>query len=60
MLYERNGNEKLSVEQYLQKNKPHLLTDDLRTSKEWKIYLTMAINFMLSKDGNEKGLIHSK
>ena len=29
------------------------MIDDIRASGEWKIHLTMEINFMLSKDSSE-------
>ena len=37
-----------------------MIDDDLRTSGTWKIYLTIQINFMSSKDITEKHLMHSK
>ena len=36
------------------------MIDDLRTSGDWKIHLKMKINFMSSKDSDEKRLMHSK
>ena len=34
--------------------------NDLKTQGEWKIQLTIAINFLSSKDNNEKRNMHSK
>ena len=54
--YESNGDKDkmLSTEDYLDKIEPYLnnLTDDDKTQSEWKIQLTMAINFICSKDSN--------
>ena len=36
------------------------MTVDLRRSDEWKIHLTMKINFMSSKGSNGKLLMHFK
>ena len=36
------------------------MIEDLRTSGEWKIHLTMKINFMSLKYINVKHFIHSK
>ena len=49
------------MEGYLGKIRPFLpcMTDDLRISGAWKIYLTMKINFMSSKGYNEKHLVQS-
>ena len=38
----------------------HDITDDLRTSGEWKIHLTMKLSLMSSKDSHEKCLNDSK
>ena len=48
--YKSEGNEKLSMEQYLKLNN---VTDNLKAPGEWKIHLTMKINFMSSKDTDE-------
>ena len=49
------------MEGYLGKIRPFLpcMTDDLRISGAWKIYLTMKINFMSSNGYNEKRLVQS-
>ena len=49
------------MERYPGKIRPFLpcMTDDLRISAAWKIYLTMKINFMSSKGYNEKRLVQS-
>ena len=36
------------------------MISDLKRSGEWKINLTMKMNFMSRKDSNEKCLMHSK
>ena len=40
--------EKLSIEQYFINIKPYLgnITDEIKKSGEWKIHLTMKVNFM--------------
>ena len=47
--YETNGykDKKLSIKEYLDEIEPYLnyLIDDLKTKRDWKITLTMAINF---------------
>ena len=52
--YESNGdkNNNLSLDQYLNKIKPYLkeIIIDLKSSDTWKIQLTIAINFISSKD----------
>ena len=52
----------LSIEEYLNEIKPYLndLINDLKTQVEWKIQLTMAINFMYCKDSNEICTMHLK
>ena len=42
------GNEKLSIEQYLKNIRPYLhdMIDDLRTLGKEKTFLTMKLNFM--------------
>ena len=53
--YESNcdKNRNLSLDEYLNKIKPYLrkLIIDLQNSDIWKIQLTIAINFISSKDG---------
>ena len=62
--YERNGdrNKTLSNEEHLNKIRPHLkyIKNDLKKSDTWKIQLTIAINFISSKDTNEERVMHSK
>ena len=62
--YESNGhrNKNLSVKEYLGKIKLYLMdiTIDIQKSGTWKIQLTMAINFISSKDVDEERVIHSK
>ena len=36
------------------------MINDLKISSEWKIHLTLKINFMSSKDNNKIHLMHSK
>ena len=50
--YKSERREKVSIEQYFKKVKPYLGNniDELIKSGEWKINLTMKINFMSSKD----------
>ena len=46
---------------YLDEIKPFLKDiNNFKNSDTWKIQLTTAINFIYSKDTNEKCLIHSK
>ena len=62
--YESNGDKDkmLSTEKYLDKIEPYLnnLIDDHKNQGEWKIQLTMAINFISSKYSNETPTIHRK
>ena len=62
--YESNGDKDktLSIKEYLDKIEPNLnnLIDDHKTQGEWKIQLTMTINFISSKDPNETRTMHSK
>ena len=48
-------NRNLSQDQYLNKIKPYLRNEiiDLPNSDAWKIQLTIAINFISSKDAKE-------
>ena len=59
--YVEYGDSDLSLNVYLNKIKPYFrdLTIDLQNSDTWKIQLTIAINFIYSKDTEEKRLIHS-
>ena len=62
--YESNSdrNKNVSVKQYLNVIKPYLkdMIIDLQISDTWKIQLTIAINFISSKDVDEQCVIHSK
>ena len=55
--YESNGdkNKSLSIKEYLDKVKTYLidLIDYHKTQGEWKIHLTMTIDFISSKDSDE-------
>ena len=55
-------NEMLSTEEYLNKNRRYLkdIINDLKTSDTWKIQLTIAVNFVSSKDTEEEHAMHSK
>ena len=62
--YESNGNRNrtISLEEYLNKSRPYLkdIKNDLKKSDIWKIQMTIAINFISSKDNDEGCVIHSK
>ena len=62
--YESNSdrNKNVSVKEYLNVIKPYLkdMIIDLQISDMWKIQLTIAINFISSKDVDEQCVIHSK
>ena len=47
-----NGNETLSIKEYLDEIKPYLkdIINNLKKSDTWKIELTITINFISSKD----------
>ena len=53
MKYEsnRDKDQTLSIEEYLDKIRPYLINmiNDLKTQREWKIQLTIVINFFLLK-----------
>ena len=55
-------NKKVSIEEYLNKFKPYLkdIVNNLKKSDTCKIQLTIATNFMSSKDTDEKRLMHLK
>ena len=55
-------NKILSIKEYLDENKPHLKDIIYKPKKPdiWKIQLTIVINFVASKDVDEKHEIHSK
>ena len=59
---DRNGDRNLSLEEYLNKTKPYLRDTiiDLQEFDTWKIQLTIAINFISSKDAEEERIMHSK
>ena len=61
--YESNGdkNRNLSLHVYLKKIESYLknIIIDIRNSDTWKIYLTIATNFISSKDTKEEGVMHS-
>ena len=61
--YKGNGNRNndLSLDEYLNKIKPYLkdIMIDLHRSDIWKIQLTIAINFISSKDTEEEHVMHS-
>ena len=58
----KKRDENVLIEQYLEKIKPYLgiMIDELKKSGELKIHLTMKVNFMRSKDNDDKQLVHSK
>ena len=62
--YESNGdsNKNLSLEEYLNKVKPDLrcIIIDLQGSDARKTQLTIAVNFISSKDTEEECVMHSK
>ena len=62
--YKNNGdrNKTQSIEEYLDKVRPYLkyIINDLKRSDIWKIQLTIAVNFMSSRDNVEKHVMYSK
>ena len=62
--YESNGNrnKNLSIKEYLNEIKRYSkeIITDLQKSDTWKYQLTMAINFISSKDNDEEQVMHSK
>ena len=62
--YESNGDKDkaLSIEEYLDEITPYLnnFIDEHRIQGEWKIQLTLTINFFSSKDSEETCTMHSK
>ena len=50
----------LSIEEYLNKIRTYLkdAINDLKKSDMWEIQLTIAINFISSKDADEKRVMH--
>ena len=51
-----------SVKEYLNKIRPYLkdIINNLKKSDMWKVQLTIAINFIFSKDNDEESVMHSK
>ena len=61
--YESNDdiNKALSVEEYLSKVRPYLdIINNFEKSDMWKIQLTIANNFIYSKDNDKEHVMHSK
>ena len=62
--YESKGDKdkKLSPKEYLDMIRPYLsdMINDHKTQSEWKIQLTMQINFISSKDSEETRPMHTK
>ena len=62
--YKNNGdrNKMLSIKEYLEEISSYLkdTIDSLKKPGKWKVPITIAINFMSSKDNDEKLLMHSK
>ena len=62
--YESNGdrNKTLSLEEYLNKIRPYLkhIINNLKKSDTWKIQLTIANNFISSRDNDKEHVMHSK
>ena len=61
--YQRSGDKDktLSIKDYLDEIKPYLSDiNDHKTKGDWKINLTMAINFFSSKDSDENRTMHCK
>lgn len=60
--YKNEGSEKLSIGQYFKRIKPYMgnMIDKLKRFSEWKIHLTMTVNFMWPEDNHDKQLMHSK
>ena len=62
--YESNGDENrnLSLDEYLNKTEPYLrkIIIDLQNSDTWKTQLTIAINFVSSKDSEKDCIMHPK
>ena len=62
--YGNNGDRSktLSVEEYPNKNRPCLkdIVNNLKKSEMWKIQLTIANNFISSRNNNEECVMYSK
>lgn len=50
------------MKEYIEKIRLHLrdMIDDLKKSSEWKVNLTMKLNFISSTDSNENRRVYSK
>ena len=57
-----NRNKTLTVEEYLNKIRQYLkdIINDIKKSDAWKIQLTIATNFISSKDNDEEHVMHPK
>ena len=55
-------NKIVSINEFLDVTKSYLkdIINNLKKSDTWKIYLTIAINFIFPKDIDEKSVMHSK
>ena len=64
VLYESRGDKdgKLSLYEYFDKIKPHLkdMIDDYKSKGEWKIQITIRINFISFIDRNKAQVMHTK
>ena len=51
----------LKIREYINTTRPYLsdIIDNHKTQGEWKIHLTMAINFISSKDSDETRTMHT-
>ena len=62
--YESNGdkNGNLSLDEYLNKLKPYMrnIIVDFQNSDTWKIQVTIATNFIYSKEAEEECVMHSR
>ena len=62
--YKSNGDKDktLSIKDYLDEIKPYMssIINDHKPKGEWKIHLTMAVNFFSSKDSEEIHTMHTK
>ena len=62
--YRSNGDKDkiLSIEEYLHEIKPHLadMINEHKNKDEWKIQISMSLNFVSSKDSNEVRTMYTK
>ena len=58
----RDKDKLLSIKNFLDRIKPYLsdIINDHKTQGKWKIHLTMAINFIFSKDSEKTCTMHTK